>query len=1286
MSGDGLRANPYIGLRPFRDDDVLYFYGRDQQTAELLAILREHRFLAVVGSSGSGKSSLVRAGLLPSLLGGFLVQDRDRWRTVQIKPGDAPIGNLAAGLVEAMGRPAGEAAELERDIRENHTDAVVTFLTTHLGDRSNLFLLVDQFEEIFAFRGRDEEADPNATDLKRRKKRIRRRAEAADFVDLLLGLAERRELPIYVSLTMRTDFLGECDLFYGLPEALNRGRYLVPRLTREQLRDAIECPVLLLNAEMAAPLLDHVLNELGARGDRLPVLQHALLRTWDAWDKAGRIGPIGLADYHAAGGIDGALNQDAEGALKGLDVAVTARIFKRLTNTDAGLRSVRSPARISELMAASGADRATVSAIVERFARDGRSFVHLSDDGQPGDPRVDISHESLIRQWQSLKTWVEEERVSRDHYQDLLKATKRARGAAALLQDPDLKIAFDWREREHPSSGWAQRYSNADGDFASATDYLDESVRARSIELAETELSRRWRRVGPPVAMLLVAALLGAGFYLEWHERLSSWAMGRFGVDQVSVAEGTVGIRGLTWTTDDHRATMTWDQADRYCQALKIPTQAGGPAFDHWRLPTQSELLDLYAPTEGSDFLGRKLLPAFQPGVNADYLWSSDAADPSSSTSDRIAADFSRQQLVPLPRDTAQAASALCVNAAAVFSVGQPTTGREAQLAKRAKATAEAQRKRDLVVGLAGTLILALLLTVYYLLATGGRWLQRKLIFNHVVHRFMAFGGRRQVEVPIDAGQRVDAVTAHATAYASTVRRVFGWGIDVAVFLPVVVAMLVAILQGDPRVSVTQADGTPIAGAFQYWDDKALKLTLTTDDGRTLTLDTEAPPQPEFLGWSGGDAVKTTLPSGASVNATSFLTRVVKVAETDDNQAKTGVEWYGTVDGTQARDGKMLLNYTLDHWQATRDAWAQDLAWQLGPDQAKVRQQLDKWIADNPPPGKAGGQREFPSRGAVVDEFVEPPSDAAAIVVIMASLILAWLYEVLQIASTRQATIGMRLAGVMRTDLHGGRLTFARASALYVYRLGSYLTFGLGFLVQPVTKKKQTLHDRLAGSVVLRQLKPDAPRVVAPVTRKAGMLNRRFAAVCVLLLMSVVVFVGVWDAERLESVGAPGEEPTTWTDPWSDLGILLTVGELSLNGQRLSAPSPFTTLEEMQPSLVVAPGAPIAALLKATVAITPPARCHAASGCPVGFAIGYDSVSEFISTTSHWSGCDLPALFVSDPQAGKPFPVEASLSAPTEPGRYLVWFDFIKLGSCGEGGLPPEGSLSRLDMTMIEVK
>src|SRR5262249_8220268 len=127
----------------------------------------------------------------------------------------------------------------------------------------------DQFEELFRFGV--ESAN------------MENRAEATRFVELMLALSEQRRLPIYVVMTMRSDFLGDCDNFYGLPEAMNRSQYLVPRLTREQLRQAVEGPVNLFGVNITPQLLEVALGDVGAKSGQLPVMQHALMRTWERW-------------------------------------------------------------------------------------------------------------------------------------------------------------------------------------------------------------------------------------------------------------------------------------------------------------------------------------------------------------------------------------------------------------------------------------------------------------------------------------------------------------------------------------------------------------------------------------------------------------------------------------------------------------------------------------------------------------------------------------------------------------------------------------------------------------------------------------------------------------------------------------------------------------------------------------------------------------------------------------------------------------------------------------------
>jgi WD40 repeat protein len=475
--------NPYVGLRPFDRDDSFYFFGRREQTAETLESLFESHFLAVVGSSGCGKSSLIRAGLIPALLGGFLVEDRAEWRIGVMRPGDAPLRHL----VEALTDGEEEQTELLSAIGERHIDAVVDYVRPVLGESANQLLLIDQFEEIFSFRGGD---GARKVDLGRdeRLEQRRRRSEAADFVDLIVGLSARDDLPLYTVTTMRTDFLGDCDVFYGLPEAMNRGRYLVPRLTRQQLREAIEGPALLSGTALAPRLLDQLLNELGDRFDRLPVLQHALMRTWDAWNQSGTSGPIDQQHFEAAGTLENALSKHAEEGIEEEDLDATKRIFQRLTDTDAGSRRVRRPSSLDDLVDVSGLDRDGVLAILERFRGGGRHFVYVSRGSSGDDARVDISHESLIRQWERLREWVDAERDSRDRFAELVKgARRRAEGRTSLLQDPDLQIQLDWRERRTPDAVWAKRYSRKSDDFEVAMEFLEHSD-----EAARAAKRRRW--------------------------------------------------------------------------------------------------------------------------------------------------------------------------------------------------------------------------------------------------------------------------------------------------------------------------------------------------------------------------------------------------------------------------------------------------------------------------------------------------------------------------------------------------------------------------------------------------------------------------------------------------------------------------------------------------------------------------------------------------------------------------------------------------------------------------
>jgi len=487
-----ISCNPFPGLRPFRTDEDYLFFGREGQSEEILRRLRLNRFVAVVGTSGSGKSSLVRAGLLPYLFGGFMSRAGSHWRVAIFRPASDPIGNLARALNDpaVIGDAAADEEEskrksvlLEVALRRSGLGLIEALRLSPLSQRDNLLIVVDQFEELFRFSGAASST--------------RKEEDAAAFVKLLLEAARQTELPVYVAITMRSDFIGDCARFRDLPEAVTAGLYLIPRMTREQRRAAIEGPVQVGSAAISRRLVNRLLNDGGDDPDQLPSLQHALMRAWAYWETRRRDQePIDVEDYLAIGGMANALSQHAEEAFAELpderSRGIAKRLFQSLTEKGPDNREVRRPTKLADIAAMADAQIPEVIAVIEYFRREGRSFLMPpSDVALDSESVIDISHESLIRGWDRLKTWVEEEYESAKMYRRLAEtAALHAEEKAALWHDPDLANALRWKSVEKPTAAWARCYSPG---FEEAMAFLEHSRRARDQAAAEREIARRKR-------------------------------------------------------------------------------------------------------------------------------------------------------------------------------------------------------------------------------------------------------------------------------------------------------------------------------------------------------------------------------------------------------------------------------------------------------------------------------------------------------------------------------------------------------------------------------------------------------------------------------------------------------------------------------------------------------------------------------------------------------------------------------------------------------------------------
>jgi hypothetical protein len=282
-------------------------------------------------------------------------------------------------------------------------------------------------------------------------------------------------------------------------------------MTREQLKDAIVRPLELFGASASPALVNRILNDIGTDPDSLPLMQHALLRTWENAKRRAARPPSGnepgvelqIANYEKIGGLQKALSRHADEAFAELggdqiDGELYQRIAQRLflllcRQTGAGV-IVRNPIRANEAAAIAGVPAEDVMHVAATFAREGRNFITSSSEPQwTVDSTLDISHESLIRNWDTLKAWIKVETKYAADYAWLLQAAERWQSGADLFHGANLRIALAWQREAKPSAGWAARYG---GNFNLAIRFLEKSrnrYRSRLIWGGSLPVFSSWR-------------------------------------------------------------------------------------------------------------------------------------------------------------------------------------------------------------------------------------------------------------------------------------------------------------------------------------------------------------------------------------------------------------------------------------------------------------------------------------------------------------------------------------------------------------------------------------------------------------------------------------------------------------------------------------------------------------------------------------------------------------------------------------------------------------------------
>ncbi len=441
---------PYRGLSAFQSEHAKFYFGREARIEWILNELRPskyrdntgaplvNRFVAIVGDSGSGKSSLARAGLVHALQQGKLEGSED-WPIIICRPGQNPLESLA---VELCGHPKikssiGDVGDLIAHMATDETRLHLAIRVALAGaaESQRVVLLIDQFEEVFSLHA-DNSTNPRSSGTFSDGEKSKD-AEAARnaFINNLVHAAGIAGGKAIVILTMRADFYSKCASYPRLAAIITEHQELVGPLTRTELREVIERPAQLVGLELQPGLTEMLLTEMESQPGALPLLQHALRELWQRRDGH----QLTIAAYNAIGGLEGALEQQANAAFDAMSPAqqeTCRRIFLRLTQPGEGTEDTKRRVHLNQL-----GDSNEITPIINRLTE-----VRLitAEKGS----FVEVAHEALIRSWTKLRGWIESERESMRTQHRLTEAAAEwntaGRDSGYLYQGARLAEAEEW--------------------------------------------------------------------------------------------------------------------------------------------------------------------------------------------------------------------------------------------------------------------------------------------------------------------------------------------------------------------------------------------------------------------------------------------------------------------------------------------------------------------------------------------------------------------------------------------------------------------------------------------------------------------------------------------------------------------------------------------------------------------------------------------------------------------------------------------------------------------------
>ena len=489
---------PYIGIRPYFENESHLFFGRKRQIDDILALLQTQRLIHLVGPSGSGKTSLVQAGLFPTLKKGHPGIAGREWSICTFRPGISPVANLSHALCSAdllyPGLPtsSSDPQYFESILRKSNKGIIELYKQSDIAGKKNLLMVVDQFEDIFIH------DMPNP-------------AEINVFLDNLLRPSKEIETAIYVLFVLRSENVSGLFNYRKFQEQLAESQYVLPRLRKIELVEIIEETLKLNGQSIDKPTIDILSKDF----TNLLSLQFLLL-------KATENGASKIDEnlYQSLGELSNCVSLD-------LEYLLNNQIVSSKTNLEKWFRAISSDENRFCLSFEESAKLCECSVddfqkFIQPFNSNGRFWLDIIppviSSVNPvffNNHLICLKYPEIFKFWPTFKFWVEKERQSKDELLYLVSAAiKFETGATGLLKQPDLDIALKWFNKENPSHVWADTYTK---DFTKAIQFLKLSEKAFLDEIAAKELEQKNKiktirkrfAVITSVALVVIVVVLG---------------------------------------------------------------------------------------------------------------------------------------------------------------------------------------------------------------------------------------------------------------------------------------------------------------------------------------------------------------------------------------------------------------------------------------------------------------------------------------------------------------------------------------------------------------------------------------------------------------------------------------------------------------------------------------------------------------------------------------------------------------------------------------------------------